>query len=471
MAGMTKDEQITALTLQVEQLQTALRAALERIAELEQRLHKNSRNSDKPPSSDGLSKKPAIPRKKGERKTGGQAGHSGKTLRAVSQPHHTQVHPVQEAVCSCGCRLDAVAGDSDYWERRQVFDLPPTLLEVTEHRVERKTCPSCQRQHLGRFPVGVTAPVQYGERVRALAVLLNVEQSMPLARIQELFAGLTGHGINESTIHAAVERSFDTLAVEQDLIHQALRASPTAHADETGGRIAGKLHWIHGFGSAEHTLFVVREQRGGSVINGPDSHLAAFEGWLIHDCLASYLIMPGAVKHGLCNAHLLRELTARMEADDPPEWPARLHELLLDAYRKSDYGRGVVEPQQRRQLKARYTAILKLADEQEPPPVAGKRGRPKKSKGRNLYERFDKYRQAVLAFMHHAHVPFTNNLGERDLRPWKTKLKVSGCFRTLAGAQRYARIKGFCSTAKKQGKTVFDELINVQRGTSFLRLT
>lgn len=467
---MTKDEQIAALQSQVDQLTVLLEAALARIAHLEQRLNKNSGNSDKPPSSDGLTKQPALPRKRGLRKPGGQPGHPGKTLKMVARPDHQIVHRVGDNRCTCGCDLTQVAAHLD-WERRQVFDLPPTLLAVTEHRLEHKTCPDCERFHLAAFPAQVNAPVQYGERVRSLAVLLNVEQSMPLARTQELFAGLTGYGINESTVHSAVERTYDKLAEEEEIIHQAVLKSKVAHSDETGARIEGSLHWVHGFSSLLHTLYVVYKQRGGGVINGEQSHLADYTGRLVHDSLNSYLTMSGELKHSLCNAHLLRELTALMELPDALNWPAKMHTLLMDYYRASDYGKGIASSEKLVELDRRYTDLLALADRQEPPPQQGKRGRPKKSKGRNLRDRLEHWQESVLAFSRHTEVPFTNNLGERDLRPWKTKLKVAGCFRTRKGAKYYARIKGFCSTAKKHGRVVFDELVNAQAGSSFLRLT
>lgn len=467
---MKPADYIVELEGKVAELSSQLGQALLRIQELERRLNKNSRNSDKPPSSDGLAKKPALPRQRGLCKPGGQKGHPGKTLKIVAHPGHRLVHPIANQQCDCGCDLSNLA-DEGHWERRQVFDLPPTVLEVTEHRVEQKTCPACHRLYLGHFPAGVTSRVQYGERVRALSVMLNVEQSLPLARIQALFAGLTGYAINESTVHAAVERLYDQLAAEEQIIHQAVLDSPVAHADETGGRIAGCTQWIHGFSSLLHTLYVVCKQRGGEVINGPQSHLANFKGRLIHDCLNSYLSMAGCLMHGLCNAHLLRELTALRELPQALIWPGKMHELLMDYYRASDYGKGVADPAVLKKLDERYAAVLALADREEPPPEKGKRGRPKNSKGRNLRNRLIRYQEAVLAFSRHAEVPFTNNLGERDLRPWKTKLKVSGCFRTLEGARRYARIKGFCSTVKKHGLVVFEQLIAVQKGQSFLRLT
>ena len=469
---MTKDDQIVALTAKVEELQQNLLIALAKIAELEQRLRKNSRNSDKPPSSDGLSKKPAIPRKKGVRKPGGQTGHKGHTLELVAEPKHVEIHPVTVPTCSCGCQLNTEADTKPHWDRRQVFDLPPQLLEVTEHHLERKTCRGCVKLHLGEFTLGVNAPVQYGERVRALSVLLNVELNMPLGRVQQLFAGLTGQSINESTIHSAVERNFNTLATEEQIIHDELLKTGVVHADETGARVAGKLHWVHGMGSEEYTLYRVEEKRGGPIINGADSHLAGRKGWLVHDCLNSYLSMPSnEIKHSLCNAHILRELTALIENESTTTWPAQLHELLMDYYRASNFGKGVVAAEKLVRLDAKYMQLLKLANSEEPTGVPSSRGRPKQTKGRNLYDRLNKWRDAVVAFARHQKVPFTNNLAERDVRPWKTKLKVSGCFRTLVGARRYARIKGFCSTAKKQGLVVYDELVKVQRGTSFLRLT
>ena len=465
---MTKDEQIAALKIQVNRLQVSLDAAMIKIAELEQRLKKNSRNSDKPPSSDGLTKKPAIPRKRGKRKSGGQKGHKGKTLKSVANPDERIVHKLEQSHCLCGCNLTALPART-HWEARQVFDLPPTLLRVTEHQIEQKVCPTCHELHQADFPAGVTSRVQYGPRVRALGVLLNVEHSLPSSRIEQFFANLTGYAINESTIYSAVERTFDTLEVEEEIIHRAVETSPVAHADETGGRIEGSLHWIHGFSSLLFTFYTVCKQRGGTVINGAQSHLSNFTGWLVHDCLNSYFCMPGKVKHSLCAAHLLRELTAQMERPAALTWPAKMHELLMEFYQSSNYGKSIVAAEKLPELEKRYAEILALADREEPPPRPSRRGPPKKTKGRNLLDRLQKYQSAVLAFAYHEEVPFTNNLGERDLRPWKTKLKVAGCFRTLVGARRYARIKGFCSTTRKHGKVVFDELVRVQTGDSFLR--
>ena len=278
-----------------------------------------------------MSKKPALPRQRGKRKSGGQHGHKGKTLKSVAKPDEQVVHKLDRSRCSCGCDLTATLAQT-HWEARRVFDLPPTLLRVTEHRVEQKICPGCHTLHRADFPAGVNSRAQYGPRVRASGVLLNVEHSLPTLRIQELFANLMGYSINESTIYTAVERTFDSLEVEEKIIHQAVKDSSVARADETGGRIEGSLHWIHGFSSLLFTFYQVCKQRGGEVIHGTQSHLSDLTGWLVHDCWKYYLYMSDGVKHSLCGAHLLRELVAQMEYSEPLSWPAQMHDLLMEFY-------------------------------------------------------------------------------------------------------------------------------------------
>lgn len=166
---------------------------LSRIAELEARLSQNSNNSSRPPSSDGLSKKPAFPRSSGG-KRGGQPGHQGNTLKMVETADQIVVHPVAD-VCDCGSSLSDVVGQVS--SKRQVFDLPPPALVVTQHQCEEKTCPSCSKLHQSSFPLGVSAPVQYGSGVKALVSLLSVGHNMPAGGIKSLFADVFGYSINE----------------------------------------------------------------------------------------------------------------------------------------------------------------------------------------------------------------------------------------------------------------------------------
>jgi transposase len=295
---VSKDEIIAQQAEQIAQLESLLAAALARIAELEAQLKANSRTSSRPPSSDGLKKRPAFPRNKGGKK-GGQSGHKGKTLEMVAPPMADRliVHPVAEQTCSCGQSLESTV-PSISLERRQVFDLPPKLLQIEEHRLEVKHCPCCGEQHTGSFPSGVPAPVQYGDRVHALVSLLNVEQSMPVGRVGELFASLTGYELNENTVSTSVQRMYGKLADDETVIKEQALCSPVAHADE--------------------------------------SIAQNYTGTLVHDCWASYFRLPNA-RHALCGAHLLRELRGLSE-NHGRKWVEKMHSLLMYAYEFSSGG-------------------------------------------------------------------------------------------------------------------------------------
>lgn len=464
---MSKDEIIAQQAEQIAKLESLLAAALARIAKLEAQLKANSRTSSRPPSSDGLKKAPAFPRKKGGKK-GGQSGHKGKTLEMVapSAADRLVVHPVAEQKCSCGQSLESTV-PSISLERRQVFDLPPKLLQIEEHRLEVKHCPCCGEQHTGSFPSGVPAPVQYGDRVHALVSLLNVEQSMPVGRIGELFASLTGYELNENTVSTSLQRMYGKLADDESVIKEQALSSPVAHADESGARVAGKLHWAHNFVCGLFTYLFVHEKRGAQALYSGQSIAQNYTGTLVHDCWASYFRLPNA-RHALCGAHLLRELRGLSE-NHGRKWAEKMHSLLMYAYEFSSGGSSVLPAKKYKTVLSRYRQIIKEANREEPPPEPRPKGRPKKTKGRNLLERLERYEEEVLRFTREHEVPFTNNLAERDIRPLKTKLKVSGCFRTLQGARHYARIKSFCSTAKKHGLSAYEELLNAWRGESFLR--
>ena len=446
-------------------MKVLLATALARIAELEAQLKLDSTTSGKPPSSDGLKKKPAFPRLKGGRR-GGKPGHPGNTLKLADQVDYERLHEPEEKSCGCGHSLVDIQIRSSK-ERRQIFDLPSRLLEVTEHRIGVKRCPGCGKTHRGEFPAEVNAPTQYGKRVRALISLLNVEQSLPVGRVGELFTSLTGYALNQNTIVGAVNRMADDLAPDTELIKQNILSSLTADADETGGRIAGKLHWVHNLVTDLFTYFFVHEKRGKQALDSAQSITDEFSGTLIHDCWPSYFNLD-CRDHGLCGAHLLRELK-HLSDNHQRKWASDMHNLLMYAYHFSQNGTGVLSDAKLKVVRGQYARILAKADAEEPPPIINKKGKPKKTKGRNLLCRLAQYEAYVLNFAVAEHIPFTNNLAERDIRPWKTKLKVSGCFRTLDGAKNYAVVKGFCSTVKKHGLSVYDQLLAAIDGQSFLK--
>lgn len=449
-----QQELIAALLQQSEEV-NALRS---KVAELEARLNKNSQNSHKPPSSDGFKKprrKPAFPRKK-NKKRGGQPGHKGRTLEMSAQIDDTVIHRPEK--CTCGHTLSGSKGE--LVEKRQVFDLPEPRLEVVEHQVHSCTCGQCGKVSVGEFPIEVPARVQYGSGVRALSTLLNNGLNMPYGKVRRLFCDLFGYELNESTQTSAQQRCYERLEPEEARIKTALLNSMTNHYDESGIRIDCKLQWLHACTNEQYTYLFVHPKRGRQALDSEASLLPHFHNWAIHDRWASYFLYNNC-QHADCGAHLLRDLQGLI--DQGSQWAQQMHELLLMAYQKSDYGRSVATNP--KTIDKKYDKICRLAQKEEPPPVQRFKGkRSKRTKGRNLLEHLEKYKDAVLAFAMNEAVPFTNNQAERDIRPVKVKQKVSGCFRTQKGAQQYARIQGFISTARKQQLNVFNELLAIFQG-------
>jgi transposase len=370
----------------------------------------------------------------------------------VSNPDkETNLRP---STCTCGMGLDGIEGR--VVESRQVFDLPDPKLEVTQFNKIACICPHCGILNTGTFPAHVPAHVQYGTGVRALGVLLNNAYHMPYNKIGQLMTDLYGYQINESTLVSANEICYGNLERAETSIKEAVKEAQVAHFDETGIQAEGKRQWLHTACTAMLTHLYVSGHRGAKAMGGPDGIIPNFEGWAVHDCYPTYFTYENC-RHALCCAHLLRELQAQIE--EGSKWAALLMQFLLDLYQKSDYGKGVItdfEP-----YSGFYDDICRQADAEEakpPPKNDKKRGKTKQSKGRNLLDRLVKHKSAVLAFAQHEEVPFTNNQAERDIRPTKTKQKVSNCFRTAQGAKTYARLQGYLSTVRKQGQNVFDML-------------
>ena len=419
-------------------------------AELRRRLGMDSTNSDKPPSSDGYKKKPitpGIPKEKG-RRNGGQEGHKGKTLKQTENPDRVEVHLPEQCDC-CGRSFEADLG-YEIIQSRQVFDLPEPKLEVTEHRIGQIRC--CGGVQRGEYPAGINAPVQYGPGVRALVTMLSVDNKMPLEQISRLFEDLYEYDLNSGTILDILERGYEQSAPLEAATKNRLQEEEIVHFDETGIRVRGKLHWMHTASTSDSTYLFIHEKRGYEAHISEQSVLKVFNGIAVHDCLAAYFKFD-VLLHVLCGAHLLRELNALKENDSL--WADKMHEFLLELYGAE---RPIIAEQE---VRKHYQSILVEADREEPPPKKGKRGRPKQSTGRNLLNRLRKHENGVLAFALRVGVPFTNNQAERDLRPSKVKLKVSGCLRTVEGAHTYARIQAVTSTFRKRGLNVFTNLRQV----------
>ena len=295
-----------------------------RVQELEARLNKDSHNSHKPPSSDGLAK---LPRRRSRRqrsgkRAGGQAGHAGVTLRQVAKPD--QVVPHAPEVCQgCGARLAPELLETH--ERRQVFELPPSRPLVIEHQVLHARCPHCQSVSAGQFPPDITQPVQYGPGVKALAVYLQEYQHLPFARLQEYFRDVRQLSVSAGTLAQAREMCATRLETAENAIKQAVTQAVVVNCDETGLRIAGKTHWLHVASTPNWTYYAVHAKRGQAAMNDIGI-LPVYTGTAVHDALHAYLAYE--CDHSLCNAHLLRDLTAASEATDQT-WPKQIADLLL----------------------------------------------------------------------------------------------------------------------------------------------
>lgn len=446
-----------AIVTLIESMQRTIEALTARVAELENQIKRNSRNSGKPPSTDGYAKPAKSLREKSGKKVGGQKGHPGQTLVQVDKPDATVVHRV--ATCGgCGESMEKEAGEL---ERRQVFDVPPVKMVVTEHQAERKWCRHCGTVTRAAFPAEVTSPTQYGAGVKALATYLTVGQLLPVDRTRQVLEEVLGCGMSTGTICAMVSEGAAQLVETEAAIKAAVTNAAVVHGDETGLRVLGKLWWLHVASTPQLTYYAVHQKRGVAAIDaiGVIPHLA---GVLVHDCWAAYLTY--ACRHSLCNAHLLRELIHVAE-NLKQSWAEVLIKLLLDA--KAELAAaGHLSKRRIRSINAHFTRIiaagLALPANAAPQPTG--KGRPKQNFAKNLLDRLRKHQSLFLAFLSNPAIPFDNNLAERDIRMMKLKQKISGCFRSEDGAHHFARIRSYLSTAAKQGHRLLDALSNAFAG-------
>jgi len=458
---------IDGLEQQVRDLTLRLDASEQRVKHLEDQLAKNSRNSSKPPSTDGFQKPaPKSLREKSARPSGGQPGHTGKTLTMVETPDRTERHRIEHCEC-CGRSLAACPPDGI--EKRQVHDLPPLRLIVTEHQAERKRCP-CGHLNKAAFPEGVNAPVQYGSGIKALAVYFKNYQFLPYERTCELFADLFDCGISEGTLANLVSECHERLEAPVRQIKAQIAQAPVAQFDESGARVEKKLWWLHAASTATATYYDIHPKRGAEAIKAIGI-LPNFIGRAIHDFWKPYFGYE--CDHGLCNAHHLRELIFVHE-QHRQAWADAMIDCLLGiktAVAQARQTTNHLTEDQRRDFEARYQRILDQGYAQNPlspAPVRKKRGRRKKTKPRNLLERLDEHRQEVLAFMYDFNVPFDNNLAERDIRMMKVQQKISGTFRSEDGAHAFCRIRSYLSTARKNALGAMDAIARVFDGNPFV---
>lgn len=443
---------------QVARLTAMVQALSARVQELEGRLRKDSHNSSKPPSSDGLAKKPKSLRESSGRKPGGQAGHEGATLKRVATPDVIVQHPLPEHCERCGAHLGAQA-DALVEDRRQVFDLVQPVLQVTEHRGYEMQC-RCGQRHRSIFPDNVSAPVQYGPVIKSTLVYLTQQQLLPIERTTQILSDLFGVKLSAGSVQASIFQAAQTLAPSVMRIAVAVSASPVVHFDETGQRVGARLRWLHTAGTHLLTWYGAHDKRG-QIAMDDFGILPAFRGVAVHDGWASY--REYACTHALCNAHHLRELIY-LEETTEQTWPRKMIDFLRRAKDQADAAKLTQRPLARTQLTGlcrQYKAILAQGERDNPPRARtqhAQRGRIKQSPALNLLLRLRQHADDVLRFLTDSRVPFDNNQAERDIRMPKLKQKTSGCFRTVNGAESFCTIRSYIATLRKQGRNVFHAL-------------
>ncbi|MGI9316908.1 MAG: IS66 family transposase [bacterium] len=443
-------------------LSPALKASMELliliVSLLSNQVGLNSRNSSKPPSSDPNREKKT--RSKGERKPGGQPGHEGKTLEPVDDPDDVKCITLDRR------RLPRGEYHDGGYEARQVVDIDISLW-VTEYRAQVLIDQSGER-YVAEFPTKVNRPIQYGDSVKAHAVYLSQYQLLPYNRIADYFNDQVGIPLSEGSIYNfnVEARGLIESSGAAAIIKQRLQDSEVLHADETGINVGGQRHWLHVASSLNWTWFHPHRQRGGEAMVDVGI-LPAYAGILCHDHWKPYLALK--CQHSLCNAHHLRELECAWEQDDQA-WAKSMQTLLLDINQAVNDAGGKLTQEDGEAHRKNYKIILEAGDIECPPPdetlrKPGQRGRLKRSKSRNLLERLRKYEDDVLRFMENTAVPFTNNQGENDIRMTKVQQKISGCFRSMVGAEIFCTVRSYIGSCRKQGVSATEALSGLFAGS------
>lgn len=429
-----------------------------RVEELERQVGLNSRNSSKPPSSDGLAKPPTRSQRRAlGRRPGKQPGAPGSALRLVDTPDVAVEH--RPSVCAgCAAGLDAAVVVSV--ARRQVVELPEVIRPVvTEHRLLSCRC-GCGVVTAAAAPDGVAAPVQYGPRLAAAAVYLLVGQQIPVARVAEVLAEVLGVTASTGWLAGLPTKAAGRLGGFTAQVRMLLTRAAVVHFDETGVRVGGRLRWLHVACTPFGTLYHLDDRRGGTAV---DAHgvLAALKApqVAVHDGWTTYFTAAYAhVEHALCNAHHLRELDGWAESDPTRHaFAATLAALLREGHRTVEAARAGgadhLPPGVLGGLLARWNTAIADGYAANPPPNRGARGNLVA-----LIDRMDNYIPEIWRFARDFTVPFDNNQAERDIRMIKTQQKITGGWRTVSGATDWLTVRSYISTARKHGRNAYTAL-------------
>lgn len=458
---------ILSLQLKVEEQALLIGKLLAENADLRARLNMNSKNSSKPPSTDGYKKpQPKSRRKRSGKKQGSQPGSPGKNLKQVESPDEVINHSPD--YCSgCGDDLSnaVVIGETI----RQVFDLPPVKAQVVEHRGERRKC-HCGTETTAQFPSYATAPTCYGPNLRALVCYLVVRQHIPIKRVAELLRDSYGIPVSTGTIVAMVKEGANRLDSFLASLADAISQEDVVHVDETGLRVDSSLYWVHSASTKLLTLYHLHKKRGKVGMDAMGV-LENISGVLVHDGWSPYRKYT-SVRHALCNAHHLRELDAITEINGE-SWASEMVTLLSETWQlvldRKEKGATSLSEIEVTTILDKYNKIIEAGHMVNPvQPSSGKRGRTKKTKEANLLNRLDIYAGDVLRFATDFRVSFDNNEAERQVRMVKVQQKISGGFRTKEGASAWLAVRSYIATVMKNGINPTKALQDLMTGDPFM---
>lgn len=462
-----RGEQVARLVAENAELHKTIAELQKKVTDLEGRLARNPRNSSMPPSAEGLTKPPApnrAERRKAKRRPGKQPGDPGHHLAQVPDPD--EVVPHRPGRCQA-CEADLADAEVTGVERRQVFEVPQVRAHVTEHQMLRLRC-RCGCETKASPPPEATAPACYGPGIRALAVYLSVYQHVPYDRLAEIFCDLLHIPVSVGAIKAMVREAGGGLGLFLSVISDLLRDAPAVHFDETGARVEGSLHYVHVACTTLYTLLYCHKRRGTIALDDAGI-IEKMAGAAIHDGYASYRTYE--VVHGLCNAHHLRELQGVIDRFDQ-EWAGQMIDLLLDAKEAVEKaiarGRKRLDGKTLHSIRVRYGKLIHKGWAANEEPTKAAEGTWYENKAVNLLERLDAYRDDVLRFTTDFNVDFSNNQAEQDVRMVKLQQKISGSWRTKAGADDFCAIRSYVSTMKKHGYEVLEGLRRLFQGDVWL---
>jgi transposase len=445
-----------------------------RVARLEAELAKNSGNSSKPPSRDPAAERQRqaearrAKRSRGgkARRAGKQPGSSGTTLEMTENPDEVVVHE-PERCKDCGAGLGD--GEITATARRQVIDLPEPKPAVTEHQARTRRCGCCGTETTAAFPDTVRAPVSYGPRIRAIVAYLLARQHIPVGRTAEAMADLFGVSISTGCVDAIYAEAARRLKGFLTALVALLRTLPVLHADETTDRIGTKTCWMHVVSTSTYTLIYASVTRGMDAVRAAGV-LIGYRGIVVHDRLAMYWKLKA--KHQICAAHLLRDLASVAEVASQAAWATGLAGLLVEINDACDQARQrglkTLAPALKQSFTARYDTLVTAARAANPEPVAGRKRDPLQRQSHNLAVAFETHKSSILRYMHDLRVGMTNNQGERDLRPVKLHRKISSCFKSQAGAERFAAVRSYLSTTRKHDVPAIEALTRLFNGDPWM---